>query len=604
MGPLCNVQLPRLLVDLRLGEKRAGQGGVRRAKSGEECRARQSTIIRSQSTASMPSSHDPSADSTADLPSMFHSVSTSANFNLLQANHVLIYMDNFACGWKQQANCSLLHFLFSYSPCLGDRSLGRAPEGSIRDRLCCEWGVTWEQSVLQSELNSELTLHFYGALSATLGATDRKKAPGEQHRADRGHMETTCSWTYGVSCQINMLTPMLASLLLPLLLLCRISFCQYSSDQCSWKGSGLTHEGHARDVEQVYLRCSQGSLEWLYPTGAIIVNLRPNTVSPAAARLSVCIKPSAHSSGTNIYLDRNGKLRLLLRDQDQAQGKVQCFSIQEGAVFIEAVPHMDISRRITAFQYELVNDRLGPLAHSQDAKYEQYQAHICFYGSLGSHIHILRHNLAQQREKERAGSRCFKDTISCPSTPPIPLVPFLIPLCSCEVVLIRVVLHVHGPERDADSALSPFLWFCFMSDIAPSNSSALSLYFHPAPCQPCSNTEMLLAVCTNDFVARGSITKVEQEEEEHSIVTVEISRLYRQKTQVFVSGGVRVRRWTGHIKMPLQCGVRFGEGEFLFTGTVRFGEAWMGCAPRYKDFLQLYHEAQDRGTNPCHVDTY
>ncbi|XP_034750847.1 meteorin-like protein isoform X2 [Etheostoma cragini] len=289
-----------------------------------------------------------------------------------------------------------------------------------------------------------------------------------------------------------MLTPMLASLLLlPLLLLCRMSFCQYSSDQCSWKGSGLTHEGHARDVEQVYLRCSQGSLEWLYPTGAIIVNLRPNTASPAAARLSVCIKPSAHSSGTNIYLDRNGKLRLLLRDEDQAQGKVQCFSIQEGAVFIEAVPHMDISRRITAFQYELVNERLGPLAHSQGA-----------------------------------------------------------------------------------------------------------------PCQPCSNTEMLLAVCTNDFVARGSIKKVEQEEkEEHSTVTVEISRLYRQKTQVFVSGGVRVRRWTGHIKMPLQCGGRFGEGEFLFTGTVRFGEAWMGCAPRYKDFLQLYHEAQNRGTNPCHVDT-
>ncbi|KAK1877334.1 Meteorin-like protein [Dissostichus eleginoides] len=266
-----------------------------------------------------------------------------------------------------------------------------------------------------------------------------------------------------------MLTPMLASLLLPLLLLCRISFCQYSSDQCSWKGSGLTHESHARDVEQVYLRCSQGSLEWLYPTGAIIVNLRPNTVSPAAARLSVCIKPSADSGGTNIYLDRNGKLRLLLREQDHAQGKVQCFSIQEGALFIEAVPHLDISRRITEFQYELVSDRLGPDAQSLE-------------------------------------------------------------------------------------------------------------------------------------VGRGSIRRVEQEEE-HSTVTVEISRLYRQKTHVFASGGVRVRRWTGSIKMPPQCGVRAGEGEFLFTGTVRFGEAWMGCAPRYKDFLRLYNEAEQQGTNPCHVET-
>lgn len=103
-------------------------------------------------------------------------------------------------------------------------------------------------------------------------------------------------------------------------------------------------------------------------------------------------------------------------------------------------------------------------------------------------------------------------------------------------------------------------------------------------------------------VARGSIKKVEQEEE-HTTVTVELSRLYRQKVQVFVSGGVRVRSWTGRIKMPLQCGVRAGEGEFLFTGTVRFGEAWMSCAPRYKDFLRLYDEAQQHGTNPCHVDT-
>lgn len=132
--------------------------------------------------------------------------------------------------------------------------------------------------------------------------------------------------------------------------------------------SGLTHEGHARDVEQVYLRCSQGSLEWLYPTGAIIVNLRPNTLSSAAARLSVCIKPSAESRGTNIYLDRNGKLRLLLREEEQARARVQCFGIREGALFIEAIPHMDISRRITAFQYELVSDRLGVEAHSLAGK--------------------------------------------------------------------------------------------------------------------------------------------------------------------------------------------------------------------------------------------
>lgn len=109
-------------------------------------------------------------------------------------------------------------------------------------------------------------------------------------------------------------------------------------------------------------------------------------------------------------------------------------------------------------------------------------------------------------------------------------------------------------------------------------------------------------MCSVYPVARGSITKVEQKEE-HSSISVLLSRLYRQKTQIFTGGGVRARSWTGSIKMPPQCRVRSGQGDFLFTGMVRFGEAWMGCAPRYKDFLRVYHEAQLQGTNPCQVDT-
>ncbi|KAI1884353.1 hypothetical protein AGOR_G00225540 [Albula goreensis] len=276
------------------------------------------------------------------------------------------------------------------------------------------------------------------------------------------------------------------------LLLCRTTCSQYSSDQCSWKGSGLTHEGHTRDVEQVYLRCSQGSLEWLYPTGAIIVNLRPNTASLAARHLTVCIKPSAGSRGTNIYLDKAGKLRLLLTENEQAQGQVHCFGIQEGALFVEAIPYRDISRKITAFHYELVSVRQG-----------------------------------------------------------------------------------------VDSLTDP--------------------------CQPCSDTELLMAVCTSDFVGRGSVQGLQEEAGQPSIA-VTLGWLYRQKSRVFASGGGRTKRWTGRVRIAPQCRVNFTPGvtedkEFLLTGTIRFGEAWLGCAPRYKDFLKLYRTAQDQGTNPCHVDT-
>lgn len=120
--------------------------------------------------------------------------------------------------------------------------------------------------------------------------------------------------------------------------------------------SGLTHEAHARDVEQVYLRCSEGSLEWLYPTGAIIVNLRPNTFAEAGAetRLSACVKPRGDSRGASVFVERAGTMRMLLSEEEQAAGQVRCFSLHEGVLFIQASTHTDISKRVTAFQYELI----------------------------------------------------------------------------------------------------------------------------------------------------------------------------------------------------------------------------------------------------------
>uniref|UniRef100_A0A3B5MDF3 Meteorin-like protein n=1 Tax=Xiphophorus couchianus TaxID=32473 RepID=A0A3B5MDF3_9TELE len=255
-------------------------------------------------------------------------------------------------------------------------------------------------------------------------------------------------------------------------LVCR-AVAQYSSDLCSWRGSGLSHEAHRRDVEQVYLRCSQGSLEWLYPTGAIIVNLRPNTESSSrrTADVFVCIKPQTFSQGSHVYLEHQGDLRLLLSDADQAQGAVRCFSLKEGALFVEAVPQRDISRKITAFQYELVPSQ--------------------------------------------------------------------------------------GPG-------------------------------------PCSDQEVLMAVCTSDF-ASGS--------NQHPVVTVTLRRLFQQKSGLFAWGGARGQGWRGRVSVPAPCVVRPAEDEYLLTGSVHFGEAWLGCAPRYRDFLKLYAEAVNAGTNPCHIDT-
>lgn len=86
-------------------------------------------------------------------------------------------------------------------------------------------------------------------------------------------------------------------------------------NHCLFLYSGLSHESHRRDVEQVYLRCSQGSLEWLYPTGAIIVNLRPN-IEPSPGHMSglhVCIKPQVYSQ---VEYETNVEKQALVYNQE------------------------------------------------------------------------------------------------------------------------------------------------------------------------------------------------------------------------------------------------------------------------------------------------
>ncbi|XP_069785642.1 meteorin-like protein [Narcine bancroftii] len=273
------------------------------------------------------------------------------------------------------------------------------------------------------------------------------------------------------------------------LLLCKAATSQSSSNQCSWKGSGLTHNAHSRDVEQVYLRCSKGSLEWLYPTGALRVNLRTNIAS-SFKDLTVCIKLFKDSKGANIYLEKTGDLKLLVTEEDHIPNKVYCFGMDQGALFIQATPQMDISRKITGFQYEFFKDRSA--ANSRNAA---------------------------------------------------------------------------------------------------------------ASCRPCNDMEVLLAACTSDLVVRGSIHSVtHDQQQEESRIDIFADKIYRQKNQIFQPIG-KSAKWLGHIKTMLHCGVKEGEGDFLFTGSVHFGEVQLGCAPRYKDFRRIYKEARDKGEIPCELTT-
>uniref|UniRef100_A0A8C3QWM1 Meteorin-like protein n=1 Tax=Cyanoderma ruficeps TaxID=181631 RepID=A0A8C3QWM1_9PASS len=251
-------------------------------------------------------------------------------------------------------------------------------------------------------------------------------------------------------------------------------------------GSGLSREPRSRAVEQVHLRCTAGSLEWMYPARALRVLLEPNLAS--ARHTTVCIKPASDFQGASIYVERAGQLHLVV---SEAQGPrpqhVSCFSArspQGVALFLQASPHRDISRRTASFQYELV----------------------------------------------------------------------------------------------------------------------ITARFFLAMCRPCDNVELLMAICSSDFVVKGLIRNVSHDSENHmSQVDVSVQRVYRQKNRIFQqeegSG-----EWRGPIRTLLQCQVKKGGGDFLFTGNEHFGEAWLGCAPRFKDFLMVYQAARERGANPCEFE--
>ncbi|XP_068065789.1 meteorin-like protein isoform X3 [Anomalospiza imberbis] len=241
-------------------------------------------------------------------------------------------------------------------------------------------------------------------------------------------------------------SPGLLALLLPLLLLTGGSR-PGSADRCSWRGSGLSWEPRSRAVEQVHLRCTAGSLEWMYPARALRVLLEPNLAS--AQHTTVCIKPASDFQGASIYVERAGQLHLVVSEAEGARPRhVSCFSAhspQRVALFLQASPQRDISRRTASFQYELLSNQ-----------------------------------------------------------------------------------STAGPDLKKMALVE-------------------------AMCRPCDNVELLMAICSSDFVLKGSIRSVSHDPENHmSQVDVRVQKVYRQKNQIFQqedgSG-----EWWGPIQTLLQC---------------------------------------------------
>lgn len=118
---------------------------------------------------------------------------------------------------------------------------------------------------------------------------------------------------------------------------------------------------------QLALACTEGGIEWLYPAGALRLTLG-GPDSDARPRIA-CLRPARPFAGAQVFAERaGGSLELLLAEgPGPAGGRCVRWGPREGrALFLQATPHRDISRRVASFRFELREDghpELPPQAH-------------------------------------------------------------------------------------------------------------------------------------------------------------------------------------------------------------------------------------------------
>lgn len=122
-------------------------------------------------------------------------------------------------------------------------------------------------------------------------------------------------------------------------------------DDCNWFGSGL--DGPERGVTPVYLRCSQGRLNWAYPRGALRVLLR---AGGSGAEFRGCLRLSDTFAGARVFLEGPRSLVPLFSQDDAAPLQlVRCFQSRGGqaALYVEAVRAGDFTKEVAAITYDL-----------------------------------------------------------------------------------------------------------------------------------------------------------------------------------------------------------------------------------------------------------
>lgn len=172
-----------------------------------------------------------------------------------------------------------------------------------------------------------------------------------------------------------------------------------------------------------------------------------------------------------------------------------------------------------------------------------------------------------------------------------------------------------------------------------------SSYYDPQEdCRPCSYDEMIRLYCTSDFVARGIITGVFNNDVlARSEVSVRVTAVYRELQPIFTPHNVTAFEYSllqheqnevdvfpvvknafldysssggnmtensymhrylyGTVYVPIHCGAKHGPGEFIFMGRFVLDDPMLTCVPRLEDWLRARRMAIEEGSAQCSLQT-
>lgn len=121
-----------------------------------------------------------------------------------------------------------------------------------------------------------------------------------------------------------------------------------------------------------------------------------------------------------------------------------------------------------------------------------------------------------------------------------------------------------------------------------------------ARCQPCSDIEVVLAICTSGFVIQGFIQDATHVLEQQALIIHPTesrlhwkeSRVLRQLLRAVATGCVTAQYCRSGV-----CSQ--GTGNCFSQGTCTLWGAQLDCATWFSGFQRMYRSTKERGTQPC-----